>query len=64
MAFVSVLLGIAEMIWPSSTAPTGRSSVFTRPLFEAFGSLGVGAFFIALGVFLFISVGRNKGDAL
>ena len=62
MAFVAMLLGIAQMIWPSSAAPTGKSGVFTRPLFEAFGSVGVGAFWIAVGVFLFLSVARDKKE--
>jgi len=60
MGFVFFALVVVELAAPRATAPTGRWSWVTAPVFEAFGSFGLAVVWAVLGLFL-IAVSAKRG---
>lgn len=59
---VLVVLGVLRLVEPSSQAPSGRWSLVLGPIYESFGSFGLGFFFVALGGVMFTVGVLFKGD--
>ena len=59
MAIVFFALVVVELSAPRATAPTGRWSWLTGPIFDAFGSFGLAVVWAVLGLFL-VAVSANR----
>ena len=60
MAIVFFALAVVELAAPRATAPTGRWSWVTGPMFDLFGSFGLAVVWGALGLFL-VAVSAKRG---